>query len=52
MAKYQEIDPAIGEDVYHDLHSKVAVERRNSLGGTGFDQVKAQIEAAKQLLSK
>lgn len=52
LAKYQEIDPAIGEDVYHDLHSKVAVERRNSLGGTGFDQVKAQIEAAKQLLSK
>lgn len=52
LAKYQEIDPAIGEDVYHDLQSKVAVERRNSLGGTGFDQVKAQIEAAKQLLSK
>lgn len=52
LVKYQEIDPAIGEDVYHDLQSKVAVERRNSLGGTGFDQVKAQIEAAKQLLSK
>ena len=52
LAKYQEIDPAIGEDVYHDLQSKVAVERRNSLGGTGFAQVKAQIEAAKQLLSK
>lgn len=52
LVKYQEIDPAIGEDVYHDLQSKVAVERRNSLGGTGFDQVKAQIEAAEQLLSK
>lgn len=52
LAKYQEIDPAIGEDVYHDLQSKVAVERRNSLGGTGFTQVRHQIEVAKHLLSQ
>ena len=43
LAEYQQIDPRIGEDVYHDLQSEVAVERRHSAGGTGFDQVKLQI---------
>jgi argininosuccinate lyase len=32
------------------LQPKVAVERRNSAGGTGFAQVEAQIKAAKELL--
>ncbi len=43
--------PAIEADVYNDLKSEVAVERRHSEGGTGFDQVRHQIEVAKQELN-
>lgn len=50
LAEYKQIDPRIGEDVYHDLQSEVAVERRHSAGGTGFDQVRKQIKHAQQLL--
>ena len=50
LAEYQKISPLITEDVYHVLQPKVAVEQRNSAGGTGFAQVEAQIKAAKELL--
>lgn len=46
LADYQKIDPRIEKDVYQVLAPKVAVQRRTSLGGTGFDQVKAQIKQA------
>lgn len=49
LAEYKQISPLIEEDVYHDLQSEVAVERRNSLGGTGFKQIKQNIDRAKQL---
>ena len=52
LARYQEIDPKIGADVYEDLKAYVAVKRRHSYGGTGFDQVKRQIDLAKQDLAK
>lgn len=52
LARYQEIDPKIGADVYEDLKAYVAVKRRHSHGGTGFDQVKRQIDLAKQDLAK
>lgn len=48
--RYQEISDLIEEDIYTALQSKTAVERRNSLGGTGFDQVKWQIQEAKKSL--
>ena len=38
----------ISEDIYVYLQPKTAVQRRNSLGGTGFDQVKYQIAVAKK----
>ncbi|ANZ61826.1 argininosuccinate lyase [Secundilactobacillus paracollinoides] len=47
----KQASPAIEADVYNDLKSEVAVERRHSEGGTGFDQVRHQIEVAKQELS-
>ncbi|ETA73499.1 argininosuccinate lyase [Ligilactobacillus equi DPC 6820] len=50
LEKYQEISPLIEADVYQALESKVAVERRNSLGGTGFAQIKAEIIRAQELL--
>lgn len=40
----------IEEDVYEVLKPEAAVRRRNSLGGTGFDQVKLQLEKAKECL--
>ena len=50
LEEYQRILPTIGEDVYHDLQAKVAVARRHSQGGTGFEEVKKQIKAGKKLL--
>ncbi|OCS82994.1 argininosuccinate lyase [Caryophanon tenue] len=41
----------IEADIYDVLAPVAAVSRRNSLGGTGFEQVKIQLEAAKALLS-
>lgn len=53
LADYQSITPLIEEDIYTTLQSKTAVERRNSLGGTGFAQVKWQVEKAQaELASK
>ena len=40
----------IEEDIYIYLRPETAVQRRNSLGGTGFEQVKYQIEQAKKEL--
>lgn len=51
LEKYKEINSEIGEDIYQFLQSKVAVQRRHSLGGTGFDQVKLQIKNAKKQLN-
>ncbi|MDR0922541.1 MAG: argininosuccinate lyase [Lactobacillales bacterium] len=48
LADYQAISPVIEEDIYNVLDSKTAIERRNSLGGTGFAQVLKQIELARE----
>ncbi|MDN4493444.1 argininosuccinate lyase [Ureibacillus aquaedulcis] len=40
----------IEQDVYDVLSPEAAVRRRNSLGGTGFDQVRLQLEKAKACL--
>lgn len=48
LAEFQETAPVIQEDVYSLLESRVAVERRNSLGGTGFSQIKFELEKAKK----
>lgn len=50
LDEYKKISPKIEEDVYTCLQPKVAVERRNSYGGTGFDQVRQQIKDAKKIL--
>lgn len=50
LAEYQKISPLIQDDIYQILKPRTAVKRRNSVGGTGFAQVKAQIAAAKKLL--
>ncbi|WP_283678821.1 argininosuccinate lyase [Lentilactobacillus sp. Marseille-Q4993] len=52
LEELKKASPKIEEDVYNELKSEVAVERRHSLGGTGFDQVQAQIDNAKAELKK
>ena len=41
----------IEEDIYDVLAPEAAVRRRHSLGGTGFEQVKIQINKAKACLA-
>ena len=46
----KEASDLIEPDIYDVLSPLAAVRRRNSLGGTGFDQVKIQITEAKTRL--
>lgn len=46
LTRYQEVSPLIEVDIYETLKSRTAVQRRNSYGGTGFEQVKIQIALA------
>ncbi|MGB2994390.1 MAG: argininosuccinate lyase [Paenisporosarcina sp.] len=46
----QEASNLIEEDIFDVLSPISAVKRRNSLGGTGFDQVRLQIVKAKTLI--
>jgi argininosuccinate lyase len=50
MEELKEASDTIEEDIYGVLSPYEAVKRRKSLGGTGFDQVEKQIQAAKELL--
>ena len=50
LTDLQEASPLIDEDIYNTLMPRTAVERRNSLGGTGFEQVHHQLGLAKQLI--
>lgn len=46
LTEFQAISSLIEDDIYDTLRSEVAVQRRHSEGGTGFDQVRAQIDYA------
>lgn len=50
LSDMQQESALIEADVYDVLAPTAAVSRRNSLGGTGFTQVAAQLAQAKQLL--
>lgn len=50
LTQLQEFEPLITADVYAILDPENAVARRISLGSTGFDQVKYQINKAKETL--
>ncbi len=52
LQDYQKLSTLIEADIYDVLQSKTAVARRNSLGGTSFEQVRKQIEVAQNELSK
>ncbi|HEP1843005.1 TPA: argininosuccinate lyase [Streptococcus suis] len=48
LKRYQEISDLIEADIYTALQSKTAVQRRKSLGGTGFESIRLQIQQAKE----
>ncbi len=50
LATYQQHSGLIESDIYDIIAPSAAVKRRNSYGGTGFEQVKIQIEKAKGAL--
>lgn len=47
---YKQASSLFEADIYDVLEPKTVVARRNSLGGTGFDQVKIAIDKAKEAL--
>ncbi len=51
LKQYQERSHLIEDDIYIALQSKTAVARRDSLGGTGFEQISRQIRLAKDTLT-
>ena len=52
LNRYQEVSSLIEEDIYQALESQTAVQKRNSLGGTGFAQIRQELERAKEQLEK
>ncbi len=52
ISEMRKFCPLIEEDVYKHLDYKTSVMKRISLGGTGFNRVKEQIEYAKNWLNK
>jgi argininosuccinate lyase len=51
LAEWQELHPQFEEDIYAAIAPQQVVSARNSYGGTGFEQVKAAIDRAKQALA-
>ncbi len=50
LGAYKSMNLLFEEDIYDVLNPYNAVERRTSAGGTGYSQVKMQIEKAKTSL--
>ncbi|WP_059103802.1 argininosuccinate lyase [Shouchella shacheensis] len=51
MEDYQGASELFAEDIYEVLQPHTVVARRNSAGGTGFDQVQSALEKANHILS-
>ncbi|WP_137788659.1 argininosuccinate lyase [Bacillus sp. E(2018)] len=51
LDEYQEWCPLVENDLFEALSPKTAVERRNSEGGTGFEAVRQQIDAAQSKMA-
>ncbi|MBY0124085.1 argininosuccinate lyase [Bacillus sp. S/N-304-OC-R1] len=51
LEEFVEAHPLFEDDIYEVLDPVTAVKRRNSAGGTGFEQILTAIEMAKKLMS-
>ncbi|MGP7818449.1 argininosuccinate lyase [Niallia sp. 01092] len=47
LAEFNDASELFEDDIYHVLNPVTAVQRRNSAGGTGFEQIKLAIAKAK-----
>lgn len=52
LEEFKEAHPLFEKDIYHVLNPVTAVERRNSAGGTGFEQIRFALRKAEDLLTK
>ncbi|RDI44269.1 argininosuccinate lyase [Falsibacillus pallidus] len=52
LEEFKESCPLIEENIYDVLTPEQAVKRRNSYGGTGFEQIKLQLKQAEKALNK
>ena len=51
LEDYQKLSNLIEADIYQALESSQAVQRRNSLGGTGFEQIGLELARAQEELA-
>ncbi|WP_071517996.1 argininosuccinate lyase [Geitlerinema sp. PCC 9228] len=50
LQEWQELHPAFESDIYEAIAPSTVVSRRNSYGGTGFDQVREALQRARATL--
>ena len=51
IEEYKALSPLFDNDVYDAIRAETCVKNRNSFGGTSYQQVEMQLQAAKDLLS-
>ena len=52
LADYQKLSPLFHEDVYEVIRPETCVACRNSYGGTSYEQVESQLNAAEALMAE
>lgn len=52
LADYQKLSPLFDEDVYEVIRPETCVACRNSHGGTSYEQVESQLDAAEALMAE
>lgn len=52
LEEFKKAHPLFEEDIYEVLKPETAVQRRNSAGGTGFEQVRIAIKKARKMLEE
>ena len=52
LANYQKLSPLFDEDVYEVIRPETCVACRNSYGGTSYEQVESQLDAAEALMAE
>ena len=52
LADYQKLSPLFDEDVYEVIRPETCVACRNSYGGTSYEKVESQLDAAEALMAE
>jgi argininosuccinate lyase len=51
LEEWKSLHPAFENDIYHAITPKQVISARNSYGGTGFEQVRLSLKAARDRLN-